>query len=302
MLSRENEWVWDSWFVVDNDQLHAFYLMAPKSLGDPDLRHVNAKVGHSVSVDARHWTHLPDVFGPSEGDEFDNLAIWTGSIIKESGLWHFFFTGINRETREGVQKLGHATSHDLVSWSRQSTGPILQADAPYATTATSTDGKEHFRDPWVFFHGGEWHMLVTSTDLDGWGTVGHATSGNLTDWHLHPALVQNSHLRQIEVTQTISIEGSWVLIFCMGPTDIERDGVTKAFGTYSMPAHGPAGPFEIEKTELLIDGVYAARVVEFRGETFLLGFLGTAEPDGFLGAISDPVPVRLTDRGTLSVR
>ena len=147
MLARENEWVWDSWYVVDGDNLHAFYLMAPKSLGDPDLRHTNASVGHSVSTDARTWTHLPDAFGPSGGDEFDNLATWTGSIVRDGDNWHLFYTRINAETRERVQKLGHAVSNDLISWTRTSTEPILEAAHPYATMTTSIDGAELFRNP-----------------------------------------------------------------------------------------------------------------------------------------------------------
>ena len=301
MLSRENEWIWDSWFVVDGDDLHAFYLMAPKSLGDPDLRHTNARIGHSVSQDARTWTQLPDAFGPSDGDGFDNQAIWTGSIVKEGDLWHFFYTGINRETRERVQKLGHATSTDLITWTRVSSEPILQAAHPYATTETSPDGAEHFRDPWVFSLDGQWHMTVTSNDLDGWGTVAHATSPDLTTWTLQPALVENSQLRQIEVTETICVDGSWVLIFCCGPRDVERPGVTKAFGTYAVPAGGPAGPFDFDTIDLIADGVYAARVVEFRGETLLLGFLDTGTPGGFTGVIGDPIPLHLNARGTLSV-
>jgi beta-fructofuranosidase len=113
--------------------------------------------------------------------------------------------------------------------------------------------------------------------------------------------VENSQLRQIEVTETICVDGSWVLIFCCGPRDVERAGVTKAFGTYAVPADGPAGPFDMDTIDLIADGVYAARVVEFRGETLLLGFLDTGEPGGFTGVISDPIPVRLNERGTLSV-
>lgn len=302
MLAREHEWVWDSWYIVDGDDLHAFYLMAPKSLGDPDLRHFNARVGHSVSTDARNWSHLPEAFGPSESDGFDNLATWTGSIVRDGDTWHLFYTGINRDTRERVQKLGHATSSDLVSWTRTSDDPILAAAHPYATLTTSADGAEHFRDPWVFFHDRQWHMTVTANETSGWGTVAHATSTDLNTWELQSPLVHDSHLRQMEVTQTLQVDGKWVLIFCAGPRDIDIDGVTKGFGTYSVPADGPIGPFHVDRTALIADGIYAARVVEFGGEVLLLGFNDTGVPGGFTGAIGDPVPLRLTENGTLAVR
>jgi beta-fructofuranosidase len=302
VLSREDEWVWDSWYVVDGDELHAFYLMAPKSLGDSDLRHTNARIGHSVSTDARTWTQLPDAFGPSSGETFDNLAIWTGSMVKDSGLWHFFYTGINRETRERVQKLGHATSTDLITWTRVSETPMLEAAHPYATASTSVDGAEHFRDPWVFRHEDTWHMTVTSNETQGWGTVAHATSDDLYQWTLQPALVTESHLKQIEVTETLRVDGSWVLVFCMAPRDVEREGIAKAFATYTAPALGPIGPFDLDKSSPIRDGIYAGRVVEFRGEVLLLGFVDSGEPGGFQGVICDPIPLVLNEHGTLSAQ
>ncbi len=49
-------WVWDSWTAVDGDTTHLFYLHAPTALGDPDLRHRNAAVGHATSTDLVTWT------------------------------------------------------------------------------------------------------------------------------------------------------------------------------------------------------------------------------------------------------
>ncbi|MFF2945761.1 hypothetical protein ACFVSQ_38625 [Streptomyces niveus] len=40
----DHAWVWDFWFADDGDTFHMFYLHAPKSLGDPELRHVNDRL------------------------------------------------------------------------------------------------------------------------------------------------------------------------------------------------------------------------------------------------------------------
>lgn len=302
MLSRELEWVWDSWYVTDGDTIHAFYLIAPKSLGDPDLRHVNARIGHSVSTDGRDWTHLDDVFGPGPVEGFSGQAIWTGSVVRHNEEWHYFYTGIARETQTLVQRIGHATSPDLTHWTRQSTEPVLQADARwYLTAETSQESHEPFRDPWVFWHAGSWHMLVTAGERDGVGTIAHATSDDLSTWVLGDALVHDSGFRQIEVVQTLEVDGRWVLVFCMGPNDVERAGVEPAFATYSAPADGPLGPFHLDHAEPITPGggVYAGRIVDINGTLALLGFLDSGEPGGFTGVISDPLPVTLTDRGTL---
>jgi beta-fructofuranosidase len=299
VLSRDKEWIWDSWYVVNGDDLHAYYLMAPRSLGNPDLRHINARIGHSVTQNGTDWVHLPEAFGPSEVDDFDNQAIWTGSIIREAGLWHMFYTGITRETKERVQAVGHATSEDLMTWKRVTSSPILRAEPPYGTL--DRDGVEHFRDPWVFKSDNRWHMLVTSNEGSGWGTIAHATSDDLMVWTLHAPLVHDSRLKQIEVTETIFIDGQWVLLFCANGPDIQREGITSGFGTYCAPASGPAGPFDLDKIEFFAPGIYAARAVEFQGKWLLFGFLDSGEPGGFQGVIGDPRELRLTDRGTLEL-
>lgn len=311
VLSRTDDWLWDSWYAVEHDAvhgdtLHAFTLTAPKSLGDPELRHVNARVGHSVSTDGVHWTHVADAISSSDGDDFDSQATWTGSIVRAGGLWHMFYTGIHRETRERVQAIGHATSPDLMTWTRVRDDATLRANEHYAQLGNAHDGSEHFRDPWVFEHEGRWQMLVTASDRDGWGTIGHAVSDDLNHWELRPPLVSNSQFRQLEVVETICLDGPdgqphWVVLFCAAERDVLRPGVTAGWGTYCAPADGPIGPFHLDRAELFAPNVYAARAVQFNGEWLLFGFLSDGTEAGFTGTISDPLPLRLTDRGTLEL-
>ena len=36
-LRLPEHWLWDFWFAQDAHEVHAFYLQAPRSLGDPPL-------------------------------------------------------------------------------------------------------------------------------------------------------------------------------------------------------------------------------------------------------------------------
>jgi beta-fructofuranosidase len=299
VIKLADRWVWDSWYVVEGAVLHAFYLTAPKSLGNPDLRHSNAVVGHSTSTDLVSWTAVSDALAPGAHSRFDDLATWTGSIVEHDGVWHLFYTGIATPLAHTLQRIGHATSTDLSSWKRVSDDAISTADPRwYSTVAT---GEEHWRDPWVFELNGLWHMLTTARDLDGSGTIGHATSTDLESWTTLEPLATRSGFSQLEVTQVIEIDGKWMLVFCAGARDVLNPAIRAKYGTYSAPAEGPLGPFHLDRAEPMGDGgIYAGRVVlTDAGDPVLMGFVDDGTLGGYRGVIADPVPLVVSARGTL---
>src|SRR3990170_206584 len=115
MLLLDDHWTWDFWTIKDGVDYHLFFLKAPKSLGDPDARHQNARIGHAVSVDLTDWTVLPDALAPGPGGAWDDMSTWTGSVIKADGRWHMYYTGVNHAERGLVQRIGRASSDDLVT-------------------------------------------------------------------------------------------------------------------------------------------------------------------------------------------
>lgn len=299
-MRRENDWLWDSWYAQASGGYHAFHLTAPKSLGNPDLRHINARVGHSFSRDFVTWEELPDALLPSTVEAFDDLATWTGSVIEHDGQWHLFYTGIDKRTGGAIQRLGHAVSSDLISWERVSTEPILEADARWYATVSAGEPDEPFRDPWVLWHDGQWHMLITAKhasdarDGGGHGTMAHAISDDLYTWKLLEPLIFDSGFRQLEVLQVVEIDGQWNVVFCAGPNDVSRPGVEAKFATYMAPASSPLGPFDLDAARPLAGGgIYAGRIVRLPdGTSALMGFLDSGEPGGFTGIIGDPVSIR----------
>jgi len=121
-LRLPDRWLWDFWFARDGADVHVFYLQAPRALGDPELRHVNATIGHAVSRDLRDWRILPDALGPGAPGAFDDLATWTGSIVQHGGRWMLLYTGVSRAEGAGAQRIGLASSADLLRWELVDTG------------------------------------------------------------------------------------------------------------------------------------------------------------------------------------
>lgn len=300
MIIDPLRWIWDSWYARDGDVHHAFFLAAPRSLGDPDLRHENAVVGHAVSTDLREWSHVPDALVPSLPGHFDDRAIWTGSVVRDGTVWRMFYTGISIEAGPARQRIGHAVSEDLVTWTRVSSDPVAVADSRWYSTY-ERDGEEAFRDPWVFRHtDGLWHMLITATDRYGHGCIGHATSHDLLTWSVEPPLTIRSGFDQLEVLQIVRVGGSNVLLFSCQARDVHLDSVERHTGVYSARAETPLGPYYLDRSEPLgVEGIYAGRIIDGDEGPIMLGFRNETAHRGFEGVIGAPVPIELTSRRTV---
>ena len=313
MFALPDSWVWDFWFADDGDRFLMFFLYASKALRDPEARHYRASVGHAVSTDLRAWTRVEDTLVRADAPAFDDLATWTGSVVRNpAGGWEMFYTGSTRVADgRNIQRIGRAHSEDLYTWTRSGNGPALQADGEWYETLDKAWQDEAFRDPWVFRDpaSGTWHMLVTARsghlpDTFSRGVVGHATSPDLTTWSLEPPLTEPAPggFGQLEVMQTEIVEGQAVLIFsCLAEhASLERRGTSG--GVWAAPAAGLLGPFAIDQAyPLTDDSLYSGRLVQDRvGAWQLLAFKLATEDVPFVGEISDPLPVAWRD-GRLTV-
>ncbi len=313
MLSLAERWVWDFWTVEDGDVVHAFFLNAPKAIGDPDARHWNVTVGHATSTDLVHWTVLPDALAPSDEAAFDDATTWTGSVVRnDDGIWWMFYTGTSHADRGRTQRIGAATSTDLSTWTKQR--DVLVAADPrwYAVEEPPPWDATAWRDPWLLRDDdGTWHMLVTARSaqgaVDDRGVVGHATSTDLRTWTVLPPLsAPGSGFGHLEVTQVAEVECRLVLLFsCLPPqlSEATRDRVGSC-GTWAVAIPGPTGPFDVASARVLTaEDSYAARLVARRGqEPVLLSFANTRPDGSFVGVLNDPLRVTWADGVLRTVR
>ena len=314
MLNLADHWVWDSWYADDGENFHMFFLRASRALLDSDRRHFRASIGHAISKDLKSWTLLADALVTSDSPAWDDVATWTGStFLAPDNRWHIFYTGVSRKENGLVQRIGHAVSDDLISWKKVGSEPITVADDEWYESLDLNDWPDQaWRDPWVFAdsNGNGFHMLVTARSKAGdpltRGVIGHATSKDLSTWKVQPPLSEPNEFGQLEVIQVEVVDGSAVLVFCCAPEQLSerRRGSTSFAGTYSAPAASLLGPFDLNNAELIdAQHIYAGRIVQDRsGQWNLLGFVNKGKDGRFVGEICDPIPLTLTDRGTLQVK
>ncbi|MHB1598488.1 MAG: glycosyl hydrolase family 32 [Acidimicrobiales bacterium] len=317
MLSLADKWVWDFWLAEDGDRHHVFYLQAPRSLGDPELRHHHASVGHAESDDLRSWRVLPDALCAGEPGSWDDLAIWTGSVLRHEGRWHMAYTGVNRAERGLVQRIGIATSDDLVTWNRHEANPVLEADPRwYEQLGHGRWRDQSWRDPFLFRPQGDdyVHALITARSphgpADGAGVIARARSRDLFDWEVLPPLIAPGDFAQIEVPQLGRVDGSDVILFSTRAEDHSEErrrrlpAMRAASGTFAFVA--PAGSGDFRPSDVPIaaghgEVLYAGKLVRDRER--VLGFMAFREASerGFVGELTDLMPARLTPDGDIHV-
>lgn len=321
-IALADKWIWDSWYVRHDGLWHGFFLQADKSLGDPDLRHLNVTQGHATSTDLVNWTHLGTMFGPQRtGAAWDDSTTWTGSVVRgDDALWHLFYTGTSLAENSLYQRIGHATSSDLHNWRRVGSGLCLDLEGPNAGHYESRHMIGHWhdramRDPWVMRdpNGAGWLMFFTArvpgvAEPNAGGAIGLATSSDLMTWTLHPPVFAGG-FGQLEVPQVFTQNGKWYCLFCTSSLHWseayrQQNPERPVTGNHYLIADHPRGPWRLPPGPFL-DGAepcrrYAARIVETSEGLRILGFADNGKAD-FGGYVMDPEPVVVGRDGLLSI-
>ncbi|PZX14899.1 beta-fructofuranosidase [Palleronia aestuarii] len=318
-LALDTHFIWDSWYVKEGGRWHGYFLQAPKSIGDPELRHWNVTQGHAVSDDLVTWEHLGTCLAPQSSPAWDDYTTWTGSVVEgDDGLWHLFYTGTSREEDGLYQRIGHATSTDLHGWERVGDGLCLDLSGDAYETSLQ-EGFWHeraMRDPWVMRdpEGSGWLMFFTArapgiVEPNAGGAIGLATSPDLMEWTLQ-APVFTGDFGQLEVPQVFKAEGRWYCLFCTAAEHFSKDRAEAipggpVTGSHYLMGEGPRGPWQVAEGPFL-DGAlpcrrYASRIVETEEGLRILGFAD--RPEGtFVGHVTDPDPVEIEPDGRLVIR
>lgn len=302
MFDLPDDWVWDFWVADDDTSYHLFFLKAPRSLGDPDLRHRNASVGHAVSVDLTGWTRVADALDPQPAPAFDDVATWTGCVVRaDDGTWRMFTTGLSGTEGGQVQRIGVSTSTDLTTW-RRDPQPVLEADPRWYATRDEGADETHWRDPWVCRdEAGTWHLYATARAV---GTasavVAHAVSEDLRAWTVRPPLSAPSRrFAWAEVISLHRLEGRWVLLFSCLAEHMPHDP-PGAGGVWAVPVEGPGGRVDLDAAVRITgEDLYVGKLVTLRdGSSRFLAFRNRNAVGQFLGGVTDPLRVEWAPGGS----
>jgi beta-fructofuranosidase len=163
-----------------NGEYHVFYLLA--GMGGTPWAHI-------VSRDLIHWKDLPLALPLGKPEEPDGGNVFTGSVIARNGAFHIFYTGFNPDHPGGREQIMHATSPDLIRWTKHPE-QTFHADGVHYQFNRGED----FRDAFVFWNeeAKEYWMLLCARDArTGAPVTGVAVSTDMKTWRQAPPLVTN---------------------------------------------------------------------------------------------------------------
>lgn len=247
---------------------HLFYLSNPiGSLRYPERCRNTWQ--HAMSRNLTDWEECPPVLKPGEGTELDEDGCWTGSVIFADGMYHIFYTAYQINSHN-PQKICHATSHDCITWTKDTKNPIVPDETMYENI--------DWRDPYIFYNDEDdcYWMLIAARKNSGpnnrRGVVVLYKSKDLVNFEHYGPLYEPWHTNCPECPEMFKLGDYWYLVYSR---------YSERGQTLYRYSKSPYGPWRTPK----MDGIdcrrfYAAKSMEdVNGRRFFFAWI--PEREGF---------------------
>lgn len=251
-------YVGDAMPFFENGAFHLYYLH------DGDGNGGYHPIHEFTSTDLLHYNYKGRTL-PFGGNDDQDRAIGTGSIIKSGSTYYFYYTGHNDlhwGTGEPVEGIMYATSTDLTNWTKHS-GFVL-----YPSTADGYAAND-FRDPFIYYNqaAGEYWMLLSAIK-NGIPVIALYSTTNLAsdNWVLKSPFytADNAAYGIMECPDLFKLGDKWYLLF-------SENGVNRT--THYRMATSLNGPWLKPNVDVL-DGAhfYAAKSASDGTNRYLFGW------------------------------
>ncbi len=303
MLKCKNQHIGDSWYYIENDICHCYFLTCQDSIE----RHTAWNIAHATSKDLKHWEYQGIVLEKGSKDSWDGETLATGSVVKFKEKYWMAYTG-NWNSEETA--IGMAVSEDLYSWNKISDRPVLNLPASdFASNGRGLRKFRHWRDAKMYVKDDNVYALICTTSKesaeDACGAVAVMKTKDMYTWETVGELPVERIAQEYECPQVYKIHGKYYLIFsCF--KDLFSEQMQKQYGdrlrqtSYYMVADSAEGPYRFERdfeliprsTDPAADLQYANQIVKMNSEYYIMGTVWSDNGD----YIADPLKVRVCDR------
>jgi len=308
MFNRPGFHIGDTWYFVQGERAHMYYLTCPDSIP----RHTRWSIGHAWSDDLVHWQDMGVVLKPGLPDAWDGICPATGSVIEFGGRYWMAYTGNFSGPRPAT---GLAVSEDLFSWQKWDGNPVTGIDGRiYSGEGNLAWRQPRWRDPFLFRDGETVYQLITAAlpcaPPETAGTVALACSRDMENWEILPPLDLPEIGQDLECPKLHLVDGRYYLTLSVSKT-IMAPGLASLQGegqpldtAYSLVSDNFEGPYVLHGNGRVLEegfpvSPYACEPVRFRGKYHLLGTLWDDEQGD---RVCDPIPLQATSRGWKAAR
>lgn len=241
--------------IAHDGRIHVFYLSLPS----------HDVVAHVVSDDGLTWQRLPNAITTGEPGAFDDDQIWTMGTFAHASRFFMLYTALGKAEAGLLQRVGLATSDDLIHWQKYPGNPVIEADPRWYEARIERDGERgrvDWRDPFVYEEDGILHGLISARENVGAsnrrGCVGYFTSTDGFHWEVQPPFYAPRVSYDFEV-----------------PTLFKLDGVQEGAGG----ASGQAGPTPLSVPSLSAASSSTTPASTATARYYLTGIAGGHERD-----------------------
>ena len=226
--------------------------------------------GHIACKDLVHWKELPDALDKGDSEMApDGENCWTGSIVAHEGLFHLFYTGKNSRDPKGDQKVMHATSKDLIAWTKLPEYTFYADGRIYWSKPVNGAIDEiliyhhqAFRDPEVYWNAKQnrWGLLLHATLADGSSPLfAHYVSKDLYQWEpIQPVMIYPKNYSG-DCPNLFQIGSKWYII---------------AADRHYTSADAPEGPYNPEMVPYESGEMFVPKTMFDGKRRLLAGWIG----------------------------
>lgn len=150
-------------------------------------------IEHYLTRDFRRLDYVGIALEANPGG-WDSYGLWAPHVVRSSDTFYMFYTGIDGVGPDARQRIGLATSTDLVTWTRYPVndcpgtagdGCVYECGEPWTTWGDEPGSfNQQCRDPFVLWDPGRkrWVLFATAKSTNQFGVVTVAYSDSLIAW------------------------------------------------------------------------------------------------------------------------
>lgn len=153
---------------------------------------VPSDIEHYVTTDLRSLDYV-GIALRAEANTWDADGVWAPHVVRSGDTYFMFYTGVEGSGANARQRIGLATSDDLMTWTRAPVnrcpnttgdGCVYECRESWTTwNGPPGAANQQCRDAFVIRDsGGDWVMFATAKSSNQFGVVTVARSPDLVEW------------------------------------------------------------------------------------------------------------------------